>query len=145
MLIQFSVTSFVVVLILAVLPSTVLTVQLNRNVSLLKQHGAAMLSGTMIKDTDPFSIPSMTLNVSNLRMITIAGFAGGFVYLYGALFIVVWKGWKTIKTQRRELESLNAQLGNRVTASFPDEVGAEEQENPSEAQGSVREELMTTP
>ena len=118
LLIQFSVTSFVIVLILAVLLSLVLTVQLNRNIDLLKQHGAAMMSGTMIRDTDPFSIPSLTDNVSKLRMIAIAGCATGFVYLYGALFVVVWKGWKTIKVQRSELDSLKAQLGNPVTASF---------------------------
>ena len=59
MFIQFSVASFLIMVVLAVVITVVLGIRLNRNVELLKDHGAAMMAGTMIKEEDPFSIPSL--------------------------------------------------------------------------------------
>ena len=62
----------------------------------------------MIEATDPFSISSLTRDVSNLRW-TAAGAVGiGFVILYVGLVSIVWRGWRTITTQRGQLEQFNA-------------------------------------
>ncbi len=51
--------SFLVMVALAVVVSVILSTRLNRNVELLEDHGAAMMAGTMIKEQDSFSIPSL--------------------------------------------------------------------------------------
>ena len=117
LLIQFSIASSVVIITLAMVLAYVFTVQLNNDIDLLKQHSAAMMSGTVINDAEPFSIPSLTRNMANLQWITYSSLAGGFAFLYGALFLIVWRGWKIIRTQRSNLQSLNAQLNERVTQS----------------------------
>ena len=114
LLIEFSIACFVMVVTLALVQGLIFTASLNRSRDLLQTHSAVMMSGAMIKDADPYSIASMTANVGSLRIVTYATLAGGFAYMYGSLVLIVWRGWTTIKTQRRELESLNAQLGQRV-------------------------------
>ena len=89
LLVQFSVASFVVLAVIAVVLSFIFTVQLNDDIGLLKQHGAAMMSGNMIKDTDPFSIPSISAGVATLRTITFLSLAGAFAFLYGSLVFIV--------------------------------------------------------
>ena len=128
---QFSVTSFVIMVILAVTIAVLLRGRLDNDIQLLQQHGAAMMAGTTIEDTDPFSIPSLTADVHQLQWITIGLVAGGFVVLYGALALIVWKGWKNIKRhqaaraqlqheteERRQLaESLN-RVSNKLNSTL---------------------------
>ena len=66
LLVQFSVVSFTIMAVLAVTISSLLTGGLDRGLDLLHDHGAAMMSGTMIKPTDPFSIPSLSRDIENL-------------------------------------------------------------------------------
>ena len=99
MLVQFSVLSFFVMLFLAVSISFVLSHRLDNNIELLEVHGATMMAGKMIMPADPFSIPSLNKDVSNLRWLTVGMVGGGFVALYVGLVLIVWKGWRTILRQ----------------------------------------------
>ena len=129
LLIQFSVTSFLVMVAIAVVISVILSSQLNRNVDLLGDHGAAMMAGTMIREVDPFSIPSLQGDVGDLRSTTIGVVGGGFLILYGSLVMIVWSGSRTIKRQQvvieehatRQVEALNQLLQDRINVLF-DEV-----------------------
>ena len=105
LLAQFSVVTLVIMVVLAVVVSLVLFGSLSHNVSLLKEHGEAIAAGEAIKPSDPFSIPSLSRQVSNLRWITLGAIVGSFIYLYGTLVYMVWEGWKTIVWQRGQLEA----------------------------------------
>ena len=137
LLIQFSVASFVIMAVLAVALAAILTTRLNRNVDLLKEHGAAMMSGTMIMPSDQYSIPSLSEDVRDLRWITVATVGGGFVFLYGGLVLIVWGGWRTITRQRASLESTNVELSGSI-----DEVRAANQELHEAQERLVRSERL---
>ena len=110
LLVQFSITSFVVMTTIALVTATLLTATLDRNIAYLEDHGAAMMSGTMIKPTDPFSIPSLAQDVRNLQWTTVATLGSGFLILYATLFGIVWGGWRTINKQRAQLQLVNTEL-----------------------------------
>ena len=114
LLVQFSIASLFVVATLAVVISLMLTARLDRNVELLEQHGAAMMKGNMIKPGDPFSIPSLSEDVKDLRTLTFVAMGGGFIVLYVALVGIVWNGWRTITRQRKELQTANVHLEDTV-------------------------------
>ena len=114
LVVQFSLASFVIMAILAAVISIILTTRLGSDLELLKDHGAAMMAGEMIKATDPFSIPSLSKDVSNLRWTTVGAVGIGFVILYVGLVSIVWNGWRTITRQRSQLESMNSELKGRV-------------------------------
>ena len=114
LVVQFSLASFVIMAILAAVISIILTTRLGSDLELLKDHGAAMMAGEMIKATDPFSIPSLSKDVSNLRWTTVGAVGIGFVILYVGLVSIVWNGWRTITRQRGQLESVNAELRSKV-------------------------------
>lgn len=113
MLLQFSLIAFVVTALIAIAISVTFQLRLDRNTRLLEQHGAAMMAGTGIRDTDPFSIRNLTGDVRELQWITAGVVAGGFVALYVGLGSIVWKGARTITAQRRELEVSRAELAER--------------------------------
>ena len=110
LLIQFSVISFVIMAILAVAIGTILTTRLDSNVELLKDHGAAMMSGQMIQPADPYSIPSLSQGVHTLRWITYGAVGTGFILLYTSLFVIVRRGWRTIDQQQGILVDTNQEL-----------------------------------
>ena len=114
LLAQFLVISFAIMAILAVVISIILTIRLSGDLELLEHHGDAMMAGEMIKATDPFSIPNLSREVSNLRWTTVGAVGIGFVILYVGLVSVVWRGWRTITRQRGQLEQFNAELAGRV-------------------------------
>ena len=114
LLVRFSIASFVVIIVMAVATAILLTTTLDRNIEYLQDHGAAMMAGKMIKPTDPFSIPSLTRNVHNLQATTVAALGVGFATLYFTLFGIVWGGWRTINSQRKQLESVNTELAKGV-------------------------------
>ena len=126
MLIQFSVTSFLIIVAIAVVVSVILSTRLNRNVDLLMDHGSAMMAGQMIKEEFAFSIPSLQNDVNNIRWITIAAVGSGFIILYGSLVMIVWSGSRTIKRQQleieehagRQVEALNRLLQGRINVLF---------------------------
>ena len=114
LLVQFSLASFLIIGMLAITLSVVITTQLDRNIEHLQDHGTAMMGGAMIKDTDPFSIPSISANVRNLQLRTLGIVWGSFFVLYVGLVLIVWRGWGTIVKQRHQLESANATLEEGV-------------------------------
>ena len=114
LLLQFSIVSFTIMVLLALSISIVHYRRLDRNVGLLKDHGEAMMAGVMIKDSDPFSVPSLTRDIDHIRLITFGVVGGGFVVLYAGLVTIVWRGWRTIKAQQQSLESFNAELESRM-------------------------------
>ena len=101
---QICILSLVIMVILAVFITGINTARLNRNIELLGDHGTAMRAGTEIKSSDPFSIPSMQRNVSDLRWITYITTAGSFVVLYIGFLVIIWRGSDTMREQRQELE-----------------------------------------
>ena len=111
---QFSIASFVIVASLAVLLSLLLSQRLSRDIGLLTEHGAAMMAGTMIRDTDRYSIPSLLADVNNLRWTVLIAMAGGFVVLYGTLVGIVWRGWRTINRQQGGLAAINQALDQQA-------------------------------
>ena len=110
LLVQFSTVSFVVMLALAVAISMVITTKLDNNIGKLKDHGAAMMAGQMIKPTDNFSIPSLTQAVYDLQWTTFGAIGVGFVVLYASLVTIVWRGFGTINRQRTALAGTNEQM-----------------------------------
>ena len=114
LLLQFSFASSLVIGMLAITLLVVITTQLDRNVEHLREHGAAMMAGTMMKDTDPYSIPSLSADVRTLQLRTLGIIGVGFSVLYAGLVSIVRRGWATILRQRRQLESANATLEERV-------------------------------
>lgn len=110
LLVQFSVLSLVIMVMLAISISSVLTSRLDRNVDLLKDHGAAMMSGVMIQPSDPYSIQSLSNDVGALRWITYGVVGFGFLALYGGLVTIVWRGWRTINRQQTALTEANRRM-----------------------------------
>lgn len=142
LLVQFSLASFVIIGMLAIILSVVITTQLDRNVEHLREHGAAMMAGTMINDTDPFSIPSLSADVRALQLKTLGIIGGGFLVLYGGLVSIVWRGWGTIVRQRRQLESVNATLEEKVEERVKELRDANEQLLAETAQRQQLEEQL---
>ena len=110
LLVQFSVLSLVIMVMLAISISNVLTTRLDRNVDLLKDHGAAMMSGVMIQPSDAYSIQSLSNDVGTLRWITYGAVGFGFLALYGGLVTIVWRGWRTINRQQAALTEANGHM-----------------------------------
>jgi len=116
---QFSLLSFVIMLILALVISQALTARLSQVIGLLQQHQAAMLNDP-IDERAPFSIPSLEREVRNLRWMVYGVVGGGFAVLYAGLVAIVWRGWKTILRRRGELETARDEAveANRAKSSF---------------------------
>jgi PAS domain S-box-containing protein len=110
LLVQFSIASLGIMLILAMSISKILSDRLNYNMELLQAYSTASMAGITIEDTDPFSIPSLTREVRHLRWITFGVLGGGFVILYGSLVYIVWDGWRTINRQQAALVRTNVEL-----------------------------------
>ena len=137
LVVQFSVVSFVVMVLIAVAIAFILTTRLNNNVDLLEVHGEVMMAGDEILTSDPFSIPSLQEQVLDLRWITYGMLGGGFVILYVSLISIVWRGWSIIDRQRRDLRSLNDRLEGQVielNQQIIDRINAEEALTNSKAQ-----------
>jgi C4-dicarboxylate-specific signal transduction histidine kinase len=121
MLVQFSIISLVIIVVLAAVSITTLNIRLNNDMELLRDHGNAMMSGTMIESEDPFSIPSLESDIENLKWIITGILAGGLAVLYLALVNIVRNGWVTINRQRtqliqrvREVEETTQQLHDEI-------------------------------
>ena len=110
LLVQFSPTSFAIIVVIALAISFALSTQLGWNIELLTEHGKAMMTGTMIEASAPYSISSLTNAVGDLRLMTFAAMAPGFLFLYLGLTYIVGRGWRTINAQRTALEQSNHRL-----------------------------------
>ena len=113
LLVQFSVLSFVIMIALAAIMSLILTRGPDNTIDFLREHGAAMMAGSMIKATDPYSIPSLSEDTNTLRWMTFS--AVGFAVLYLGLVIIVWRGWRTITRQQASIHRSNTELELKVT------------------------------
>jgi len=99
-LVQFSIASFVIMLVLAVSITAVVSTRLNLQMDLLTSHGAAMMSGEL--DTmGPASIPNMISEVRNLIETIVIIVSTSFVILYLSLVTIFWRGG----IERKQLES----------------------------------------
>ena len=110
LVVQFSLTSIVVMIAVAIFLSTMLSTRLSHNVELIEQHGQAMMSGAMIDPSEPFSISSITNDVKSLRLVIYGVTAGSFVVLYGALIMIVARGWSTIQRQQQVVNKTRDEL-----------------------------------
>ncbi|MCH7736373.1 MAG: HAMP domain-containing histidine kinase [Chloroflexi bacterium] len=106
-LLQFSIVSLVAIVAIGAVSITVLTIWLNGGIDLLVRHGDAMDAmangGPMIQSSDPYSIPSLTDKINQLRWVIIGVFTGGLLLLYISLVNIVRSGWTTIQRQRERL------------------------------------------
>ena len=110
LLVQFSPTSLAIIVVIALAISFAQSTQLGWNIELLTEHGKAMMTGTMIEASAPYSISSLTNAVGDLRLMTFAAMAPGFLFLYLGLTYIVGRGWRTINAQRTALEQSNHRL-----------------------------------
>ena len=99
-LVQFSVLSLVIMIILGVVISVILTTRLNRDFEILKENTVQVDPGLVDLDTD----------LDLLRWTVYVSVGGGFVILYTGLIWIAWRGWRTITTQQDQLLSTNADL-----------------------------------
>ena len=102
--IQICVLIAVAMIVLSVTISGIISARLNRNIELLQEHGAVMRSGTEIEPSDPFSIPSLQRNVSDIRRIIYFATATSFGVLYIGFLVLIWRGLTNMREQRQELE-----------------------------------------
>ena len=109
LLVRFSVLSMVLMLALGVGLSTMLSAGLSHNLELIEAHGWAMMDGSL-EMSDPWSLPNILDDVTQLQKTTQTAVGVGFVVVYAGLMYVVWGAWKTIKRQRTDLTSGNEKL-----------------------------------
>ena len=101
---------------LAIALSLTMHGRLDSVMHLLVQHGGAMMSGTMIKEADPHSIPSLTADVRELRT-SVFGIVGlAFGALYFSLVFIVWRSWRTITAQQEQLKEQTREMSRSVMA-----------------------------
>ena len=108
-LLDFSVITLVVMVVVGIAISGLVTAKLNQHVWLLKAYDAAMRPDAP-KGTDPFSVPHIRENFRGLLWITYGSVGAGFVILYISLISVVRRTSRTIIRQRADLETANADL-----------------------------------
>ena len=128
--VQICVLTLVIMVLLAATVSWMITTHLDRNIGLLRDHGAVMMSGTRIEPSDPFSIPSLQKNVSSLRWITYTATGASFVVLYVGFLGIIWRGLATMRGQRQELE-LRVQELTALNALFQRYLAEGGEGNPS--------------
>ena len=103
LVVQFSVVSFVIMLVIIAGISVIFSVTFNNLVERMGIHDSAMHADIMIAPTDPASFENIVRSVINLRWVSYITVGGGFVVLYGGLVFIVWGGWRTISRQQRSL------------------------------------------
>ena len=109
LLVQFSILSFVIMVILGVVISVILTTNLNRNFELLKQQ-VELSEASGVKPLEGLTPPELDRDLNLLRWTTYVAVGGGFIILYGGLVSIVLRGWRTIKAQQLALLDTNADL-----------------------------------
>ena len=108
LLVQFSLLSLVILTILAVVLSIILTTRLNREFELLRGYAAAADVGA--SRTAEGLLPELDADLNNLILTTYVTVGGGFFILYAGLISIVWRAWRTIKSQEGDLIETNADL-----------------------------------
>ena len=108
LLVQFSVLSFAIMVILAIVLSVILTTRLNRDFEILKEQAAAIEAGAPASET--LLIDNLDTDLNLLRWTVYVSVGGGFAILYAGLIWVVWRGWRTIKDQETDILNANTDL-----------------------------------
>ena len=93
-LVQFSVLSFAIMVILAIVLSVISTTRLNRDFEILKEQAAATAAGAPAPEA--LSIDYLDNELNLLRWIVYVSVGGGFAILYAGLIWVVWWGWRAL-------------------------------------------------
>ena len=114
LLIQSSVLTAAMMMIVAVIVSSVLDQRLNHNLDLLTDYGHAMMTGVDIKATDQLGIPGLIKDMENSRWIAWGAIGGASLVLYGSVLAIAWKAWTTASRQRRQLESSAMEFENQI-------------------------------
>jgi len=117
--VQISVLTLVIMFILAGTISWIVGSSLDHNMALLGEHGSAMMAGTAPHPSDSFSIQNMQQNVSDLQYKTYISTVGSFVAMYLGFLLIIWRGSKTLRGQRQELELRVRELTALNTARSP--------------------------
>ena len=113
LLLQFSLVSFVIMLVLAVVIAWVLTGSLDDYIKTFRASITVIqIPGAILPPE--LSSENLTKEFNNLRWVTFGAIGGGFVILYMGLVGIVWRGWNTINRQRREVQSVNTKLETSV-------------------------------
>ena len=116
-LVQFSVVSFTVMVIITLVIRVILTSRRERNIDLLEKHSATMTAGGTVKPEDPFSTPSLTGDIRVLQWVVAGSIGIGFVALYASLVTIFWRNWKLTVTQRARLELVD-QMARIITSTL---------------------------
>ena len=109
---QLSIASLFIIVVLAVVTGVILYTRIDQSIDLLNQHGAAIMAGIPINETDPFSIDSLTKEFQELKWTTIDLLVASFTILTAALGLIFWRGLSStgrqaelIRLQRQALRS----------------------------------------
>lgn len=109
LLLEFSVVTLVIMVVVATAISVLVTTKLNEHVWVLKAYDA-IIRPNAPKETDPFSVPHIRRNFDNLLWITYGSVGGGFILLYVSLVSIVARNSRTINRQQAALEAANTDL-----------------------------------
>lgn len=106
---KFSLTAFVVMLLLGGAIALLVSQSLGEILGLLNAHAVAMGTGTP-EAGGPEAIAGIYSAVEQLRDETLLIFSVGTFLLYSGLVVVVHQGWRTIEKQRQALQDSNERL-----------------------------------
>ena len=110
-LVQFSLVSLGLTLLGATAIAAYVTYQLNGQIDLLAEHGAAMMSGP-VDASAPYSISSIQQNVDRIRWSTLLISGAVLTFVYVSVLAAVRRGWNAERRQQlidQEAEELRAQ------------------------------------
>ena len=79
--------------------------------------------------------------INELRLWIIGSIGGGFLVLYILLVFIVWGGWQTISGQRRQLQSVNIDLEDRVDQRTSELLIANEEQRRLAEENAVKAEI----
>ena len=109
LLVQFSVLGLVIMTILGIVISVILTTRLNRDFELLREQAKAA-EAAMSETAIGITVPDLEIELRYLRWTTYVAVGGGFCILYVGLVSIVWREWRTIKSQEDDLLTTNTDL-----------------------------------
>ena len=114
LLVQSSVLTAAMMIIVAVIVSSVLDQRLNHNLDLLTDYGHTMMTGVDIQATDQLAIPGLIRDMENSRWITWGAIGGASLVLYGSLLAIAWKAWTTASRHRRRFQLAAMEFENQI-------------------------------
>lgn len=110
LLVQFSLTSFVIMAVLAAVLSVVVGEVGSRSNEDLQGRPAAIVESSA-GSVEEAAMPRLGGEAGLVRWVIVGAIGGSFLYLYLTLVYMVWEGWRTIRNQQQQLEQTNAAIG----------------------------------